>query len=128
MNNDVENGMGTQCDYKTKYPIGSQWECRDGSRAVVVGHSDEHFDVWHVFDYETWAHNLDGATSPSSCRDLIRPWVDKRVFEDAVIMCACNGGYDLFLESSKPKDIHGEPLWEVARMPFKITEGDGIDK
>lgn len=120
-------------DYKDKYPIGSQWECRDGSRAVVVNHdSDGQVSITvikhedspenHWVDFEGKVDVIDGFSH--RC-DLIRPWVDKRVFEDAVIMCACNGGYDLFLESSKPKDIHGEPLWEVARMPFKITEGDG---
>lgn len=76
----------------TKFTIGSQWETRNGGRAVVVGYDHDNEDgqtllVWIEADEHgercTENYSPDGRyfISPDmdeSIYDLVRPWVEKK--------------------------------------------------
>lgn len=119
---------------KAKYPIGSQWECRDGTRAVVVGYEEGYRNPIKVYlsgKEQLWYYNSNGKTEDdfqdTSGIQLLRPWKEKRVFEDEIIVCEKNDCVKFFLKSDIGGDEENYGWKWIARKPIKITEGDGLD-
>ena len=69
-------------NYKTKYPIGSQWKTRGGWRAVVIRLDDNAIIVAqdNPNHCEIMRHKNDGTTKYEKY-DLIEPWKEPRTKE-----------------------------------------------
>lgn len=127
-------------NYKEKYPIGSQWECRDGSRAVVVDYEPDFpravLVVWLESRNDTFGHNHEGLCRAQRYmthgeKDLITPWKEERVFEDEVLI-ADEGEYGVgfYFRSRDLGDCTDTELDReyniIARKKITITEGEGV--
>ena len=125
---DMKISIQARINLKDKYPIGSQWECRDGSRAVVVDYSMNGMWCWVGNPNTTKFYHDNGECYPHQAYfDLIRPWKEKRVFEDEVVIQEHEDGRIAKLLLSDG-DIDQDDGWKtISRMPFKITEGEGND-
>lgn len=119
-------------DYKEKYPIGSQWKCRDGSRAVVVGYNDGEFEtiVWnenennaepHNEKGEFWSHDGEDYTS----YDLIEPWQETRTFEGWVIVYT-DGDFGGVWGSKFAAQEFARDIEKLATIHLTYNEQDGV--
>lgn len=116
-------------NFKDKYPIGSQWECRDGSRAVVVYHDliarsmKCYSDLWgEVFWYGTSGN----CYKQSHDLQLIAPWKEKRVEEIELIMIRHTNGTTATITSNEYSELLYTGNQILARKKITITEGEGM--
>lgn len=115
-----------------KYKMGSQWKTRGGWRAVVV---DDNFcnQYVRVYHHEQFLSQqlkkaykdtgmLEGNTTGKSIYDLIEPWKEPVVHEGYISLFST--GY--LCRFDKTKD-DGDCPTRIACVPFKYTEGDGLE-
>ena len=117
---------------KEKYPIGSQWECRDGSRAVVVDYEYGELVVAYISRMgHSTQFKFDGTHWSNPNLNLVKPWKEKRVFKDEVLVVSEGNYIALYLRKEDLDYVDDKELERrydiIARMPIKITEGDGLD-
>tara|TARA_R110000764_G_scaffold14143_3_gene40576 strand:- start:4188 stop:4532 length:345 start_codon:yes stop_codon:yes gene_type:complete len=112
-------------DYKEKYPIGSQWECRNGSRAVVVEHTDDNnFEVW-ISGECSYSFGVNGNWSDfgENKLDLTTPWKEKHTEQVEVVLVRFGDGTVQACFGSERDSYQGEV---IARKKITITEGEGV--
>jgi hypothetical protein len=121
-------------NWKEKFPIGSQWKCRDGSRAVVVDIDEDVNDndntVLFVFNLKeecAYWHYKDGASVYGRNHDLsiVSEWKEPRVYEVDILVGEHteNGRIAICGE-----DDFCNPLYKIiARKKVTIIEGEGMD-
>tara|TARA_R110000851_G_scaffold209320_1_gene361689 strand:- start:233 stop:571 length:339 start_codon:yes stop_codon:yes gene_type:complete len=110
-------------DYKEKYPIGSQWECRNGSRAVVVEHTDDNnFEVWISGD-GVYSMGVNGNWSDfgENKFDLINLWKETHTEEVEFVLIR---SHDNRVVASFEMDAYQGEV--IARKKITITEGEGV--
>lgn len=112
-------------DYKKKFPIGSQWKCRDGSRAVVVAHECGPFICWHENSKATWLHYVDGLCSIgfSLPEDLIEPWQEPKTIEGWVTVYEYSFGY-LYESKEGAFNCNKNKFKKTIRITY--NERDGV--
>ena len=107
-------------DFKDKYPIGSQWECRGGSRAVVVDYDSKgRLEVYYTLG------KVATSECPKSFEKHHTPWKEKRVFEEVIMVGEhIETGCTVLICENELRN----PLYKtIARKKITITEGEGID-
>ena len=115
-------------DYKEKYPIGSQWECPNGRRAVVVRHEKTKVEVY--------IEGVLGMPNPVilyeySVLESFRPWKEQVKMEVRVYMVKSRDNrISVHVEPEYvfDDDIPSFPGEVIAKHYFTITEGDGINE
>tara|TARA_R110000744_G_scaffold13679_4_gene39632 strand:+ start:189 stop:551 length:363 start_codon:yes stop_codon:yes gene_type:complete len=117
-------------DHKEKFPLYSPWKCRDGSKAVIVQHLDDHMIVYHEDDGSTWYHNLDGTFEGNvhKHRDLIEPWKEPRTIDGWVNVYDNDNGERLHFGHVEDKESQAKSMatlhGAVKTIKISYTEGE----
>lgn len=109
---------------ESKFKVGQQWRCRDGSRAVIVKADRSGAKAWvDSLDEPRWFYKdgtYHGGLNPAF--DLIEPWVEKRT-DSFMIYMHDVGGKIL----TTVADMSGDGCKLLARKKITITEGEGME-